>query len=258
MNQEVKSKPELERRSKRRFSGTEKLRLLAEFKALAHGEKGAWLRRNGLYAGQISLWQQAAVVGEAALEPQTPGRKALSEVERENRRLLAENAKLKDRVRIAEGFWNSKKTPGTAASALRGDELMSFLADRPKGTSLNRARDALGVARHRLYPDGRKARARNPKVPRASRAPDGERTLSDSERAKVLEVLQSERFVDCSPRQVESILLSEGKRLCSTATMYRLLAHAQQTNRFGFFFFHSFSASMGVMWPKARCGMLCR
>jgi putative transposase len=40
----------------------------------------------------------------------------------------------------------------------------------------------------------------------------------------VLEVLHSERFVDVSPEETWATLLDEGTYLCSTRTMYRILA----------------------------------
>lgn len=55
---EVITDPRLEKRTRRRFSVAEKKRLLAEADALPHGEKGAWLRRKGLYAGQLSTWRK--------------------------------------------------------------------------------------------------------------------------------------------------------------------------------------------------------
>jgi putative transposase len=48
--------------------------------------------------------------------------------------------------------------------------------------------------------------------------------LSETERAEVLEVLHSERFVNESPDQVWATLLDEGRYLCSPRTMYRVLA----------------------------------
>ncbi|MFE7517647.1 IS3 family transposase [Streptomyces sp. NPDC057540] len=47
--------------------------------------------------------------------------------------------------------------------------------------------------------------------------------LSQAEQCEVLAVLDSPRFVDKSPGQVWATLLDEGRYLCSTATMYRLL-----------------------------------
>ena len=42
------------------------------------------------------------------------------------------------------------------------------------------------------------------------------------------EVLNSERFQDCAPRQVYATLLDEATYLCSWRTMYRILAHSDQ------------------------------
>jgi putative transposase len=53
-------------------------------------------------------------------------------------------------------------------------------------------------------------------------------TLSDGERAKVPEALDSDRFADKSPAQARAILLDEGCYLCSIRTMYRVLAAAGQ------------------------------
>lgn len=52
------------------------------------------------------------------------------------------------------------------------------------------------------------------------------RALTDTERARVLEVLHSGRFVDESPATVWATLLDEGQYLASPATMYRLLRQA--------------------------------
>jgi transposase InsO family protein len=48
--------------------------------------------------------------------------------------------------------------------------------------------------------------------------------LSEAERARVLEVLTSDEFVDAAPTQVYATLLGRGTYLCSPATMYRILA----------------------------------
>ena len=72
---EVVTDPRLEKRTRRRFSVAEKKRLLAEADALGHGDKGAWLRRKGLYAGQLSNWRkELAEHGEAGLAARKPGR----------------------------------------------------------------------------------------------------------------------------------------------------------------------------------------
>lgn len=49
------------------------------------------------------------------------------------------------------------------------------------------------------------------------------RALPPAEREVVRATLNSERFVDSSPRQVYGTLLDEGEYLCSVSTMYRIL-----------------------------------
>lgn len=57
------------------------------------------------------------------------------------------------------------------------------------------------------------------KLPRPTPA----RALSETERATVLELLDSERFQDNSPREVYATLLDETVYHCSVSTMYRVL-----------------------------------
>ncbi len=92
------------------------------------------------------------------------------------------------------------------------EELTPLVGTRP-------ACRALGLAPATVY------RRRRPPAPRpAQPRVQPERALSDRERRAVLEVLDSERFVDCSPAQVWATLLDEGRYLCSERTMYRLLS----------------------------------
>ena len=74
----------------------------------------------------------------------------------------------------------------------------------------------LGVPRSSLY------RARRPKLPPAPR-PSPRQALSREEKETTHQVLNSERFWDCSPRQVYATLLDEGIYLCHWRTMYRIL-----------------------------------
>jgi putative transposase len=76
---------------------------------------------------------------------------------------------------------------------------------------------ALGVAPATLY------RRRRPPEKRIHERKPSARALSCEEREDVLEVLHSDRFVDCSPAQVWAALLDEGRYLCSQRTMYRVL-----------------------------------
>jgi putative transposase len=92
--------------------------------------------------------------------------------------------------------------------------LNAALAIAPQ-VGLAAACKALGVPRATLY------RHRRPRAPRSRRT--SSRALREDERARVLEVLYSERFRDASPRQVYAALLDEGVYLASIATMYRVL-----------------------------------
>jgi len=74
----------------------------------------------------------------------------------------------------------------------------------------------LGVPRSSLY------RARRPKLPPAPQ-PSPRQALSREEKETTHQVLNSERFWDCSPRQVYATLLDEGIYLCHWRTMYRIL-----------------------------------
>ncbi len=57
------------------------------------------------------------------------------------------------------------------------------------------------------------------------------RALSAEERDAVRAVLNSERFVDCAPREVYASLLDDGIYLCSWSTMYRILREANEVKR---------------------------
>jgi putative transposase len=78
---------------------------------------------------------------------------------------------------------------------------------------------ALGASRASLYRRRgvRRVREHRPR-------PTPVRALSEPERVRVLELLNSPRFVDASPAQVYATLLDEGTYLASERTMYRVLA----------------------------------
>lgn len=93
------------------------------------------------------------------------------------------------------------------------EELTPLIGTRP-------ACRALGASVATTY-----RRRRPPEAPRPSRPrPTPERALTQPERAHVLEVLASERFVDVAPEEAWATLLDDGTYLCSTRTMYRILA----------------------------------
>jgi transposase-like protein len=100
---EIAPDPRLEKRTRRRFSAAEKLRLLTEADALPNCEQGAWLRRNGLYAAQLSGWRkQHAERGLDGLQAQAPGRKGTDPRDRRIDQLQRENRRLHRRAEVAE------------------------------------------------------------------------------------------------------------------------------------------------------------
>jgi putative transposase len=91
------------------------------------------------------------------------------------------------------------------------DELTPVIGTRP-------ACRALGASPATVY------RRRRPPEPRPRQPrPAPPRALTEAERAEVLGLLRSPRFVDCAPAQVYARLLDEGVYLCSERTMYRLM-----------------------------------
>ena len=92
------------------------------------------------------------------------------------------------------------------------EELTPIIGTRP-------ACRALGASPATIY---RRRRPPEPRTPKPRPTPA--RALSEPERRAVLEVLHSERFVDTAPEETYATLLDEGTYLCSTRTMYRILA----------------------------------
>ena len=82
---------------------------------------------------------------------------------------------------------------------------------------------AIGLARSSLYrwKKGPQDRVKKPRV-------KPKRMITDTERATILSVLNSERFCDLAPRQVYATLLDEGVYHCSWRSMYRILTEQDQ------------------------------
>jgi transposase len=99
-----------EKRPRRHFTASYKLRILKEFDACTHPEeKGALLRREGLYYSNICTWSRQREKGKLqGLSPKKRGRRAkevnpltkrVAQLEQENRRL---NEKLRQAETIIE------------------------------------------------------------------------------------------------------------------------------------------------------------
>ena len=95
------------------------------------------------------------------------------------------------------------------------------------GVTIRGAAALTGIPRATATRATRPAPGRCPApAPGPGRAPVNR--LSLAERTRVLEVLDSEEFVDRAPLQVYATLLERGLYLCSVSTMYRILAQAGQ------------------------------
>ena len=76
---------------------------MAEYETADHGERGAILRREGLYSSHITEWRKAAQAGAAtALGPRSPGPRDRRDREIEQLRIRAEKAETElARTRVA-------------------------------------------------------------------------------------------------------------------------------------------------------------
>jgi putative transposase len=81
----------------------------------------------------------------------------------------------------------------------------------------------LGVPRSSWY------RARTSQTnDKAKSRPTPKRALKPEEKTQVRDILNSDRFADCAPREVYATLLDEGQYHCSWRTMYRILKEHQE------------------------------
>ena len=94
------------RATRRRFPAEYKARILAEYETLPDGEKGALLRREGLYSSLISEWRKQAARGAVEGLAKKRGRRGPDAKEREIARLRTEigrlRAELDKRDRVIE------------------------------------------------------------------------------------------------------------------------------------------------------------
>ncbi len=96
----------LEKKPRRKFTAAYKLRILKEFDACVKpGEKGALLRREGLYHSNICTWRRQRDEGQLkGLSPKKRGRKTnkANPLEQKLLKLERENRNLQEKLRKAE------------------------------------------------------------------------------------------------------------------------------------------------------------
>jgi putative transposase len=106
---------------------------------------------------------------------------------------------------------------------------MQAVAELAQKTGMVAACRSLNIPRSSLYRVRQAEQSPEPVEPASQRQrPQPVRALSDEEKAQVRTVLNSERFVDQSPREVYATLLDEGIYLCHWRTMYRVLDEHQE------------------------------
>lgn len=106
-----------EKAQRRKFSASEKARILQEYAQCTQaGEVGALLRREGIYSSHVAKWRQQAQAAErASLEPKKRGPKpdiAAAHVRRINE-LERRNARLEKRLGQAEAIIEIQKKLAT-------------------------------------------------------------------------------------------------------------------------------------------------
>ena len=91
--------PEVPERAKRRtFTAKYKLKILTEYDAAADGEKGALLRREGLYSSHIVEWRKARDAGGLAALAVPRGRKRRDPQAEKIARLEADTQRLEQEL----------------------------------------------------------------------------------------------------------------------------------------------------------------
>jgi transposase len=108
---------------RRRFSGSEKRRLLAEAdRCKAAGELGAFLRRERIYSSMLASWRkQVGAAEQAALTPKKRGPKPDASA-RQIQQLNRDNARLRRKLERAELIIDAQKKLCVALGLPTADE----------------------------------------------------------------------------------------------------------------------------------------
>ncbi len=235
------------RPSRRSFSAEYKLAIVAEYENAPNGEKGAILRREGLYSSHVIEWTRARDAG--ALEGVADSRRSEKRPRRsaeaaELERLRARNAKLEaelGKTRTALDIMGKAHALLEQLSESADDQNPPAPpAEEVLNTAFRELRDAqVSIAAScRLTGRSRATHYRHADPhgvalgpvhgpPRPRRAPPS--TLGDDERAQVLAVLNSPTYRDLAIPQVWARELDEGRYWCSESSMYRIAREAGQS-----------------------------
>lgn len=106
---------------RRRFGGEYKGRIVEQYDALDRGERGALLRREGLYSSHIDAWRkqrEAGVLSGLATKKRGPKAKEGTAVDRENAELRRKVARLERKLKQAETIIEIQKKVARALDDL--------------------------------------------------------------------------------------------------------------------------------------------
>ncbi|WP_421921740.1 IS3 family transposase [Mycolicibacterium smegmatis] len=217
-------------RRRRSISPAQKLAHLDAYEqACTTNDGGAYLRGEGLYSSQIAEWRKQRDAG--VLEGKAPGEKVgkLTREQAEIARLKKELAQANNRLATTEAALGIMGKAHALLESLSESGGHRHAADQALMDAYNDLRDIQIPTRKAAEVTGmhrstatRRAKPAPAPADRAPR-PVPVNKLTESECARVVEVLNSARFVDAAPMQVWATLLDEGSYLCSVSTMYRVL-----------------------------------
>ena len=236
--------PEVPERARRRtFTAKYKLEILAAYDAAPDGEKGAVLRREGLYSSHMwsgagpatpVRWRDCGAARASAARP--PGRADRPAGGREDSSWSRSWQRPASWWRSRENCTRSWRRSPRARSRSPGrveDVSDAAVAELAPTIGVRAACDAVGVAQAGYYRRHRQSPAPPRPAPVPHRDRPQPRALSAEEQQAILDELHSERFVDLSPAEVWAILLDEGRYLGSISTFYRLLRRAGEVRERG-------------------------
>ncbi|WP_196904962.1 MULTISPECIES: IS3 family transposase [unclassified Cryobacterium] len=217
--------------ARRSFTPKQKLDRLAAYEdAISRNGGGAYLREQGIYSSQITEWRKLRDAG--VLQGKKPGEKIgrltpeQVEIARLRRQLDLTERRLETTGVALEIMFKNARATRKSFEELAGrntaDEtvMTTYLELTRRGIPTRLAAVLVGL------PRATATRAPRTPTPRSVLVPANK--LGDLERARILAVVNSARFVDLPPIQIYAQLLDEGVYLASISTIYRVLAENQQ------------------------------
>ncbi|MGH9291716.1 MAG: hypothetical protein ACRDZ6_02905 [Acidimicrobiales bacterium] len=221
-------------RPTRRFPAAYKARILEEYDRLDKAEKGALLRREGLYSSLLSEWRKQRDRGgmaELAQVGGTSGRRPPRQGDRQAPvRQQAPDRRARQGPQDHRGPGKTLSAVGAARHRRRAggegrDEVTQLVDGAVAGLEdvsvpTRTACEAVGVSRAGWYRRHRQSAA--PPRRESVRAPQPQ-ALTEVERKEVHATLNSEEFCDDSSATAYAKLLDQGIYVASVPTMYRVL-----------------------------------